>query len=71
MTTYTGRGGHDIALGIKLTEVLYVPSIRQWISILRSQANASGAVDLGHPKGPLLAGAEFVGTLLSEHPPEH
>jgi hypothetical protein len=52
-------------------EVLYVSRVRQWFSILHSQADASGAIDLGHLEGSLPAGGEFVGTLPSEHPPEH
>jgi hypothetical protein len=52
MTIYTGRGGLSTALRIKLTEVFYVPEVRQWFSILYSQADASGAVDLGYRKGP-------------------
>jgi hypothetical protein len=52
-------------------DVLYVPWIRQWFSILRSQVDTSKAADLGHSKGALPAGGELVSTLLSEHPPEH
>jgi hypothetical protein len=33
--------------------------------------DASGAVDLGYLEGSLPNGGELVGTLLSEHPPEH
>jgi hypothetical protein len=71
MTTYTGRGGLTTALWIKLTEVFYAPGVRQWFSILRSRVDTSGAVDLGYPKGSVPAGGELVGTLPSEHPPEH
>jgi hypothetical protein len=52
-------------------EVLYVPKIWQWFSILRSQVDISRAVDLGYLKGALPAGGELVGTLPSEHPLEH
>jgi hypothetical protein len=51
--------------------VLYVPRVRQWFSILRSQADTSGTADLEHPEGSLPAGGEFVGTLPSEHLLEH
>jgi hypothetical protein len=71
MTTYMGRGGLTTALSIKLTEVFYVPTIRQWFSILRSYVDASRVAYLGHLEGCLLVGGELVGTLPSEHPLEH
>jgi hypothetical protein len=46
--TYTRRGGLTTVLRIKLTEVLYAPWIRQWFSILHSQADTSRVADLGH-----------------------
>jgi hypothetical protein len=52
-------------------EVFYVLGVQKWFSILHSQTDASGAVDLGYPKGSLLAGGELVGTLPCEHPPKH
>jgi hypothetical protein len=58
-------------LRIKLTEVLYVPWISQWFSILRSQVDTSRATDLGHSEGALPVGGELVSTLSSEHPLEH
>jgi hypothetical protein len=36
MTTYIGRSDLATALRVKLMEVLYVPQIRQWFSILHS-----------------------------------
>jgi hypothetical protein len=51
--------------------VLCVSWIRQWFSILRSQADTSRAAELSHSKGALPAGGELVSTLLSEHPSEH
>jgi hypothetical protein len=69
--TYTGRGGLATVLRIKLTEVVYVAWIRQWFSILRSQAYTSRVVELGHSEGALPAGEELVSTLSIEHPPEH
>jgi uncharacterized membrane protein YphA (DoxX/SURF4 family) len=71
MTTYTGRASLATALRIKLMEVFYVLGVQKWFSILHSQTDASGAVDLGYPKGSLLAGGELVGTLPCEHPPKH
>jgi hypothetical protein len=71
MTTYIGRSGLTAALRVKLIEVLYVPWICQWLSILHSQANTSRVANLGYLKGALPVGGEHVGTLLSEHPPEH
>jgi hypothetical protein len=71
MTTYIGMSGPATVLRIKLTEVLSVPRVQQWFSILCRQAGASRVVDLGHPKGTLPTGGEFVGTLPREHPPEH
>jgi hypothetical protein len=52
-------------------EVFYVPRVRQWFSILHSQVDASGAVDLGYHKGSLPTGGELVGTLPCEHPLKH
>jgi hypothetical protein len=52
-------------------DVLYISWIRQWFSILRSQADTSKAVDLGHSEGALPVGGELVSTLSSEHPSEH
>jgi hypothetical protein len=69
--TYTGRGSLATILRIKLMKVLYVPWIRQWFSIFRSQVDTSRVVDLGHLKGALPAEGELVSTLSSEHPPEH
>jgi hypothetical protein len=69
--TYTRRGGLTAVLRIKLMEVLYVPWIRQWLSILCSQADTSRVADLGHSEGALPTGGELVITLLSEHPSEH
>jgi hypothetical protein len=69
--SYTGRGGLAAALSIKLTEVFYVPRVRQWFPILHSQADASTAADLGHLKRSLPPGGELVGSLPSEHPLEH
>jgi hypothetical protein len=51
MTTYIGMSGPVTVLRIKLTEVLSVPRVRQWFSILCRHAGASRVVDLGHPKG--------------------
>jgi hypothetical protein len=71
MRTYTGRGTLTAALRIIHTEVLYVLGVWQWFSILHSHADASRVADLGYLKGALPAGEELVGTLLSEHLPEH
>jgi hypothetical protein len=56
MAIYLGRSDLATALRVKLIEVLYVPWIRQWFSILLSQADASRVADLGYPEGALLAG---------------
>jgi hypothetical protein len=71
MIAYIGMSGPATELRIKLTDVLHVLRVRQWFSILRSQANASRAVALGHLEGTLPTGEEFVGTLRREHPLEH
>jgi hypothetical protein len=68
---YIQEGGLAIVRRLKLTEVLYVPWIRQWFSILRSQANTSRPTNLGHSEGALPAGGELVSTLSIEHPSEH
>jgi hypothetical protein len=71
MTTYIGMSGPTTILRIELMEVIYVPGVWQWLSILRSPADASRAVDMGHPEGTLPTEGEFVGTLLREHPLKH
>jgi hypothetical protein len=68
MTTYTGRGTLTAVLRVKLSEVFYVPRVRQWFSIIRSQADASGVAGLGYPEGSLPTEGKLVGTLSSEHP---
>jgi hypothetical protein len=70
MTTYTGRGGLATALRIKLMEVLSIPRIWQWFSILHSQVDTSMVADLGYSEGALPAREDLVSTLLSEHPLE-
>jgi hypothetical protein len=43
-------------LTVKITEVLYVPRIQQWCSILHNQAGAPRVADMCHPKRTLLEG---------------
>jgi hypothetical protein len=69
--TYTRRGGLAVVLRTKLMEVLYVPWIRQWFSILHSQTDTTRVADLGHSEGALPAGGELVSTLSSGHPPDN
>jgi hypothetical protein len=71
MTTYTGRSGLAAALRVKLMEVLYLPRICPWFSILNSQADASRAANLSYLEGAIPTGGELVGTLQGKHPPEH
>jgi hypothetical protein len=71
MATYTGRVGFTITQRIKLTYLFYVLRVRQWFTILRSQADASRVADLGHLEWSHPTGGELVGTLLSEDSPEH
>jgi hypothetical protein len=52
-------------------EVLYVPWVVQWFSILRSQTDTSRVAYLGHTEGTLSVGGDLVSSFLSEHPPEH
>jgi hypothetical protein len=51
--------------------VLYVPSVVQRFSILRSQVDTSRAAYLGHVEGSLPSRGELVSSFLSEHPSEH
>jgi hypothetical protein len=69
--TYTRRGGLTAILRIKLMEVLYVPWIMQWFSILHNQADTSRVADLDHSEGALPVGGELVSTISSEHSLEH
>jgi hypothetical protein len=68
MTTYTGP---TTALRVKLMEVLYIPRIWHWCSILYSQADASRTTDFYHVEGTLPAGGELVCTFTGEYSPEH
>jgi hypothetical protein len=52
-------------------EMLYVPWVVQWFSILRSQADTYRTTYLGHAEGALPAGGELVSSFSSEHPSEH
>jgi hypothetical protein len=60
MAIYIGKTGLTAALKIKLTEVLYVPWIWYWCSILLSQADASKTANLCHSKRTLPAVGELV-----------
>jgi hypothetical protein len=71
MTIFTRKGRLTDALGIKLMEVLYVPWIWQWCSILCSQADASMYANLCQSERTLPAGGElacaFTGKYASKH----
>jgi hypothetical protein len=71
MIIYTGKSDLAAALGIKLTEVLYVPWICQWSSILHSQADSSRAANLCHPKRTLSVGGELACAFMGKYAPEH
>jgi hypothetical protein len=71
MTIYTGKNGLVAALGIKLTEVLYVLWIWQWCSILRSQVDTSRLTNLCHPKRTLPVGGELVCAFKRKYASEH
>jgi hypothetical protein len=71
MTIYMGKSGLTAALGIKLTDVLYISWIWQWCSILHSQADASRPVNLCHQKRTLPARGELVSTLMGKYAPKH
>jgi hypothetical protein len=71
MTIYTGKSGLTTALRVKLTEVLYVPRIRQWCLILRIKADTFGVVDLCHSKGTLPAGGELIHSFRSKNVLDH
>jgi hypothetical protein len=66
-------GWNDLASGlsIKLTEVLYVPRVWQWLSIFCCQEDTSRAANLGQSKGALLARGELVSAFSCKHLPEH
>jgi hypothetical protein len=58
------------ALRIKLTEVLYVPWVWHWFSLLCCQADASRSAQLGYPVGTFPATGKFVHELPAKHPLE-
>jgi hypothetical protein len=64
-----GMSSLPTALSIKLTEVLYVPWVWHWFSLL-SQADTSRSKHLGCPEGTFLAGEKFVRALPIKHPLE-
>jgi hypothetical protein len=57
-------------LRIKLMEVLYVPWMWHWFSLLRSQADRSKPAHLSYPEGTFPTGGKFVHALPIKHPPE-
>jgi hypothetical protein len=71
MIIYTGRNSLTAALRIKLLEVLYVPWIWQWCSILLRQADASRPANLCHPKRTLPMRGELVQAFLGKYVSEH
>jgi hypothetical protein len=52
-------------------QVLYVPKILQWCSILCSQADVSGATDLCHSKGTHPTRGELVHSFTGKNASEH
>jgi hypothetical protein len=71
MTIYTGKNGFTAALRINLMEVLYVPWICQWCSILRSLVDASRLANLCHQKRTLPVEGELVYVFTGKFAPEH
>jgi hypothetical protein len=67
MTIYTGKNGLTAALRIKLAEVLYVPWIWHWCSILLREVDASSPANLCHPERTLPAGGELVLAFLGKY----
>jgi hypothetical protein len=65
------KNGLTAALRIKLTEVLYVPWIWQWCSILLCQADASRPTNFCYPERTLPAGGELVQAFSGKYAPEH
>jgi hypothetical protein len=57
-------------LSIKLMEVLYVPWVWHWFSLLHSQADTSRSAHLGYPEGTFPASGKLVNALPVKHPPE-
>jgi hypothetical protein len=62
---------HAAVLNIKLTEVLYVPRVWHWFSLLHSQTDASRSAHLGYLEGIFLVEGKFVYALPVKHPPNH
>ena len=59
-----------LCLGVKLTQMLYVPWVGQRHSIFCGEANASGPAYLCNPEGPLPAGGKFVEPCSAQDPSE-
>jgi hypothetical protein len=71
MAIFTRKGSLTDALGIKLMEVLYVPCIWQWCSILHSQADASMYANLCQSERTLPVGGELACAFTGKYAPEH
>jgi hypothetical protein len=71
MTIYIGKNSLATTLRIKLTEVLYVPWIWQWYSILLSQADVSRPINLCHPERTLPVEGELVQAFTRKYAQEH
>src|SRR6185437_9407296 len=59
-----------LCLGVKLTQMLYVPWVGQRHSVFCGEANASGPAYLCNPEGPLPAGGKFVEPCSAQDPSE-
>jgi hypothetical protein len=71
MTIYTGKMWSRRCTKDKMIEVLYVPWIWQWCSILCNQADPSSAGDLRHPERTKPVKGELVCAFTGEYAPEH
>jgi hypothetical protein len=67
---YRGMSSLTTVLRIKLIEVLYVPWVWHWFSLLCSQVDTSRPTHLGYPEGTFPAGGKFVHALPVKHPSE-
>jgi hypothetical protein len=63
--------GLATVLSIKLMEVLYIPRVWHWFSILRSQVDPSRSAYLGYPEGAFPAGEKLIYALPDKDPPKH
>ena len=69
LSYYKGKVISLLCLGVKLTQMLYVPRVAQRHSFFYGKVNASGPAYFRHLEGTLPVGGEFVEPCSVQDPP--